>query len=242
MRHKIILAAILPLFVGACSIRPFSVLSEDRMEEIMYDLYIAEAEISENYLIFASDSARKKELLNTVFKKHGVTQAKFDSSLVWYAANLDKYLKINENLCRRYDALTDKLREQQSDSLAKVSLALSERNRYNIVNRSFFVAPADIPNGIYTFRADTLLMRNGGNYTVSFNIAGLSENLHPEFCFNIRCSDTVFIHRDTIASNGSYEYSVKVQPSKYVRELRGYFRFSNIENSELPFIYNLSVR
>ncbi|GHS95979.1 hypothetical protein FACS189421_00230 [Bacteroidia bacterium] len=82
------------------------------MENVLFDLYIAETEIRENYAVFHSDSIRRQLLLHSVFEKHRISEQKFDTSLVWYNAHLDRYLKINEKLTARYTLLIENLQAE----------------------------------------------------------------------------------------------------------------------------------
>ncbi|GHV20784.1 hypothetical protein FACS189428_0250 [Clostridia bacterium] len=108
------------LLFTACTNRPWNVLSEKKMENLLFDLYIAETEIKENSPVFQSDSLRKQQLLHSVFEKHHVSEKRFDTSLVWYNAHLDRYLKINEKLTERYTLLITKLQaEVQKTNLPK---------------------------------------------------------------------------------------------------------------------------
>jgi hypothetical protein len=91
------------LLLTACNQeRPSYVLSDSRMENVLYDLNLVENAINDNYAVFAGDSARRQQLLDYVFEKHKITEQTFDTSLVWYNAHLDKYLKINEKVEKRY--------------------------------------------------------------------------------------------------------------------------------------------
>jgi hypothetical protein len=230
----------LSLIFFACTTRPYSVLSEKKMEEVMFDMYIAEAEVTNNYSIFASDSSRKRQLLASVFNRHGITQEKFDSSLVWYAANLDKYLKINENLDKRYVELIENLTIRKRDSLAILESELAESSKINLEKTVFFLTSADFPNGIYCFWANAPLPQTGGEYELSFDIIGLTDSL--EITFNICCNDTVFARCDTLATNGSYSSSVDVLPSKTVQIFSGVFRHLHGNPDNLLFINRLSIK
>ncbi|GHT19530.1 hypothetical protein AGMMS4957_03970 [Bacteroidia bacterium] len=82
------------------------------MEDVLYDLNLVENAINDNYAVFSGDSVRRQQLLDYVFQKHKITEQTFDTSLVWYNAHLDKYLKINENVEKRYaKVLADLLAE-----------------------------------------------------------------------------------------------------------------------------------
>jgi hypothetical protein len=82
------------------------------MENVLFDLYIAETEIKENYPVFHSDSIRKQQLFHSVFEKHRISKQKFDTSLVWYNANMERYLKINAKLNARYTLLIENLQAE----------------------------------------------------------------------------------------------------------------------------------
>ena len=53
-----------------------------------------------------SDNARKEALYQSIFRKYDITQAEYDSSLVWYGRHLDIYMKV-------YDRVLADLNERQ---------------------------------------------------------------------------------------------------------------------------------
>lgn len=108
MRSRVFVYLLLMGFI-ACTVKPAYVLSDKKMENVLFDLYIAQTEVGENSAVFYNDSAKKQDLLQSVFKKHKITQAKFDTSLVWYNAHMDRYMKINTQLTERYDRLINQL-------------------------------------------------------------------------------------------------------------------------------------
>jgi hypothetical protein len=87
------------MLISFCS-RPKEVLSKKEMEKLLYDIYIAEALIESDYATF--DTPEKKEaFIQQVFRKHGITEAQWDTSLSWYADHIDIYLKINDSVKAR---------------------------------------------------------------------------------------------------------------------------------------------
>lgn len=67
------------------------------MERLMYDVYIAEATMENDYSEF--DTPEKKETyIHQVFEQHNVTQARWDSSLAWYSDRIDLYLRMNDSV------------------------------------------------------------------------------------------------------------------------------------------------
>lgn len=79
----------------------------------MYDIYIAEAMIDNDYSSF--NTAEKKEaLINEVFGKHNTTQAQWDTSLSWYSDRVDIYLKMNDSVRARLKRERDVINESLS--------------------------------------------------------------------------------------------------------------------------------
>jgi len=109
MRSRLFVYFFVGIVLLSCTDKPNYVLSDKKMANVLYDLYIAEAGMQENAAVFRNDSEKKQDLLQSVFKKHKISQARFDTSLVWYNANLDRYLKVNTQVTERYDYLIDKL-------------------------------------------------------------------------------------------------------------------------------------
>lgn len=80
----------------ACQVkRPKAVISDAKMESVLYDYHIAKAMGEE---IPYNESYKRVLYIESVFKKHGITQAEFDSSMVWFTRNPDVLTKIYEKV------------------------------------------------------------------------------------------------------------------------------------------------
>lgn len=103
----ILLATLAAALLWSCNKAPRGVINEDDMEDLMVDLYKAEA-----YVKLRPDEFRDDSMLmllkQSIFKEHGVTQELYDTSLVWYAHNMDIYNKV-------YDNVLDRLKKEQDD-------------------------------------------------------------------------------------------------------------------------------
>lgn len=84
--------------------RPDTVLPDATMENVLYDYHVAKA-MGEN--VPYNDSYKKVLYVESVFRKHGITQAQFDSSMVWFARNPEPLTKIYEKVNRRLKARRD---------------------------------------------------------------------------------------------------------------------------------------
>lgn len=78
---------------------PGKYLQPDEFEDILYDYHLADAMVNND----GSDEKKYEVTLyrQAVLKKYGITQAEFDSSLVYYVRHADRLHKIYENLSKR---------------------------------------------------------------------------------------------------------------------------------------------
>ncbi len=96
------------LCLTACTIRPDDVLSAGKMEDVLYDLHRADGIMYvQGYEYGHYD--RKGKYYQTVLTKHGITQAQFDSSLVWYTDHPKRFDKIYPKVIERLTAEKDLL-------------------------------------------------------------------------------------------------------------------------------------
>jgi len=98
------------LSLTAC--RPKGILSTRQMEDILVDLHTSEGVLQVAGYNYGHDEAYRGYCL-TILKQHGITQAQFDSSLVWYTAHptiFDKiYPKVIDRLQAQHDAYADSI-------------------------------------------------------------------------------------------------------------------------------------
>jgi hypothetical protein len=229
----------LSAFFTACDNRPFHVLSDKKMEAVLFDVYIAQVEMNNNHTVF-SDSARKADLLNTIFQKHKINKADFDSSLVWYSDNLDKYIKVNEKIVKRYTKMADDLKAEQAGNL---DMLIPEEPGipYPVNNKTFFLQKENLPQNVYTFEADTTLHEYNGVYDLRFNVLGLPSKIRPVVTFCVQCPDTTIVRRDSIKGNGFFTMSVQSFPGKPVNRLYGSIYFPETNSDMMLFISRFSL-
>ena len=71
------------LCIMLCGCRPRGVLSSSEMRSVLHDLHHAEAVLQVAGYNYGHDEAVAK-YYQQILDDHGITQAQFDSSLVWY--------------------------------------------------------------------------------------------------------------------------------------------------------------
>lgn len=104
----ILLLLLLTLSLLSCDRTPGGVLSVNSMADLIVDLQLADAYMDNHSEDYPTDSS-KLVLKQSIFKKHGITSQDYDSSMVWYAHNMEDYIKAHDKaigiLKNRYDKL-----------------------------------------------------------------------------------------------------------------------------------------
>ncbi len=89
--------------LGMASCRPRGVLSPHEMRDVVYDLHRADGAIQVAGYNYSHDE-ELAACYKSVLDKHGITQAQFDSSLVWYTDNPQRFNKIYPKVVARLEA------------------------------------------------------------------------------------------------------------------------------------------
>lgn len=94
------------VLMGCKPKRPKGILSESKMEKVMVDYHLAQgmAEAAES----GDVEATRYKYIHAVFRKHNITEAAFDSSLVYYFENSEKFLEIYKNVSLKVQAQAEK--------------------------------------------------------------------------------------------------------------------------------------
>ncbi|MCR5132166.1 MAG: DUF4296 domain-containing protein [Prevotella sp.] len=98
-----LLASFFLLMLAGCKPGvPGKVLSPRKMEAILYDYHVAKAmsDIDEDF----NDTLRMSVYRKAILKKHGVTEAEYDSAMVYYMRHTRHLKTIYDHLAERFDA------------------------------------------------------------------------------------------------------------------------------------------
>jgi hypothetical protein len=203
------------------------------MEDVLYDLYLAEAVVDENYYFFSNDSIARQNLLNSIFKKHKITEQTFDTSLAWYNANIEKYLKINNKVGERFTALSEKIK----NDLDKIEAETRRKQIRNLFPRTtfFFLQTPGLFQNRYVFKTDSIQLQTARSFYLTFHVLGVRDSIYPSLSFCIRAGDTIFVNRDTIRSNGTYSNSFSVPSDYAVKEIYGVFSIPDKGKNQILF-------
>ena len=101
---RLMLMTVLVVLVGSCRPQlPEGVLSEGRMERILFDYHMAQGVAEQTTPDTGNVETYRYELLQAVFKKHGITEEEFEQSMSYYCSDLQRLNKIYRRLERRFE-------------------------------------------------------------------------------------------------------------------------------------------
>ena len=88
------------LVFSSCMNRPREVLGRRAMERLMFDVLVAEAEMTNEFNYFHRPEAQEA-YIREVFRRHRVTPQQWYASLDWYADRINIFLQINDSVLAR---------------------------------------------------------------------------------------------------------------------------------------------
>lgn len=100
MRHSLTYLLLLMLVIACKPSVPSQFIQPDDMEDLLYDYHLANAIAKTNQSGGQVDFNRAKYFY-AVLDKHGVTEAEFDSSLVYYYSHIDRFKEIYAQVNKR---------------------------------------------------------------------------------------------------------------------------------------------
>ena len=233
MKRFIFFSVIILIILGSCSRRPRYVIPEKKMIDVLVDIQLAQAIYGRNNQ-FTTDE-KKDALIEGVLKKHKVSQAELDSSLVWYADNIQYYETIT-------DSVASKLRARSSQFSAYMN-ATAKRG----INTTQYLPPYYYLNE-YTptlsFDIDSFRIKNVEvpKFKIRFDVQGLSDLDNVEAAFYYRYKDTVVKEIVPIAENRRYTFSRPNLSDSLLKSISGYIHLNN-KIKELPtniMLYNIN--
>ena len=231
------------LMVGCGKEIPKEIIQPDRMENILYDYHLS---ISMANNLSYSENYQKEAYKNYVFDKHHVSEAEFDSSMVWYTRHTEELAAIYKRLGERFRS--EKKHVQTLLALRENKPAISlpgdtvdvwyDRKLYWLTNtplsnRIAFEVPVDSnfkAKDAFVWSVDYTFLAEGSQKAImGFNI--LFEN------------DSVVGNVKDITHSGVQALYIKPDSAFAVRSVNGfiYYMGDASENAQGLILSNLSL-
>ena len=248
----LILMLLLVAIVVACSKTPPGIISERKMKNLLKDIYRAEAYMENRTSSFESDS-EKMVLKQSIFEKHGVTQAMYDSSLVWYAKNLDVlnnvYQKVGKELqeeAKRYQKKIGASAPQQQQgqnsgrTLKKYHAASGDTADLWTQPRLWMVTQAMNGNYVKFDYAPDKQMRSGDRYQLTLKLLTGSSEVQIVMALQYLDGSISYISRK-MSHNGWLDLILQADTARTVKRLCGYLAFKLRNNAPVAFADSIQL-
>lgn len=205
--------------MASCSRRPSYVISEKKMIDVLYDIQLAQAVFRSNNE-FASDN-RKDALVEGILKKHNITQAELDSSLVWYSDNIQVYLIINDSVASRLRASSDRMIALKNEQYTKVR----DWSRYIIP--PFYYLTESTPTMTFSIDSFKIKTIDLAHFNIMFDIQGVSHIQDVEAGIYYTYKDTLVKNIYSIRENKHYVLAKPQLADSLLKEISGYIHVNN---------------
>ena len=139
MKHSVTYLFVLMLVLACKPTVPSEYIQPGEMEDILYDYHIAQA--MSRTSVGSEADLNKQVYLDAVLKKYGISEADFDSSLVYYYSRADRFKEIYSHVSERLN-----------DEAKALGAGVGELNRY-----SQYSTTGDTAN-IWTNTSEVLLI------------------------------------------------------------------------------------
>jgi hypothetical protein len=212
------------LLLSACKPSiPTEIIQPDDMEDLLYDYYVAQNITGESHDGY---DYRAKYNNGLVFKKHGVTEAEFDSSLVYYYNHIEDLYKIYESVQARLSNEAIELGASVGDverymkrSLSGDTMDIWTGHRHHLL----FPQP---PYNIFQFvqKADTACRAND-SYMMTFGSSFLVQSgarSATALLSVVYENDSVFTKSISVPLSGTINLDIP-ECGLRAKEFRGYF-------------------
>ena len=215
---------------------PSGLIQPDELEEILYDYHLAQA-MAENG---GGDSVnfRRYSYIQAVFDKYGVTEAEFDTTMIWYSSHATYLREIYQRLRERYSGNVAALGAAMGtgDVFANLNAQGDTANIWQgqaftvlkplfAVNRMAFSVEADT-----TFRrGDALLWRFDSRQIAH----GRSNEAYAGFYVRYDNDSTAGVVQ-RIYSNNRMQLRLEGDTARVIREIGGFVYCASGESDEEP--------
>ena len=209
----------LVLAVACTPSLPPGIMSESHLEDILYDYSLALSMAEHTEVPEGLDrEALRYQYVQSVFLHHGVTEAEFDSSMVWYSSEGKRLQAVFQRLNDRLDAEAKTLGVGLSESEVYASYT-ADGDTANVWNgaRIVYLSNQQPDNVmVITLPTDSTYLP-GDTYKLSFNanFIPMEGNHNVYAIFSAYYADSSVVSQNQLVSGNHHcELNVKPKPSQ----------------------------
>ena len=219
---------------------PPEYIQPDDMEDLIYDYHLAQGIASQQD---GNQDYNRELTFELVLKKHGLTQAQFDSSLVYYYTRADRFQEIYKHVQERLDTEAEKYGAATNDVRITANSLSGDTTDVWKGNRALMLIN-DRPYHLYQFsqKADTSY-RAGDSFMMSLNSTWLMLQGNRQASIYLAITyenDSTVKQYSTISTSGPTTLRVPYCKER-VKEIKGFMmcgmRPNNDNSSNLCLLF-----
>ena len=247
MKRALPLVLLLLILFAACDDHPQNVLSRGKMEDVLYDYHIMQGIV--NDLPAEEREAKGQDYMNAVFEKHGITEAQFDSSIVYYNRHTKDLHKIYSNLKERYTAVNEEIQlvNGNNDMMAIFSTGGDTTNLWNSAKLLTLRNKELLNKESFTIHADTSFRRRD-QFILTLSPVFIKErredydiNLHVGLSVLYASGKHIGATR-VINNDGTQQLTLQTSKDEDIKSITGFFYYKGKKESRnLCLIDNISL-
>ena len=245
-----LLVAVALMLLSACKPQvPSQYIQPSDMEDLLYDYYVSQG-LSVDVNPTVSGEYTRQYNVNLVLKKYNVTQADFDSSLVYYYNHIEDLYKIYENVQNRLSETALELGASSTEVMRYTTQSLTGDTAEVWQGRRHFVLLPQPPFNIFQFtqKADTSYHK-GDSYLMTFDNTFLvqSGSRNATLFLSVRYdNDSIISQNISISPSGNTTLRIPACDLK-AKEIKGFVYMArrqgqdNMNDMCLLFLNNVQL-
>ena len=238
--ERLSLVVLLAVVVSCKPSVPRKYIQPGKMEKILYDYHLMDAMSNADGKESAVAHLASHE---AVLKKHGITQAEFDSSMVYYFRHTERLHHIYENLAKRLSEESKSLGGNATNDYTSLSAKGDTANIWQ-GNRSEILLPSPPDNKLsFYIKADTSFHQGDRilfNFKNQFIFQEGIKDAIAILCVRFK-NDSIATQVRHFSANGLTSIKLEDSYKEGIKEIRGYISLVNRLNEKSQTYKLLSV-
>jgi len=242
MKNRFRIAGVLLILcvAASCSRVPKHILSEKKFRSVLYDMLIAEAIVETQNISYRTNEERQG-VYDAVFAKHQISQAEYDSTLIWYGKNMDLYMAIYKLVLKDVNAAIAALGDGSPTPLSgdasqdSIDIWIYKRIEHFNPDRALNILTFDIiPQSPYP---------SGSSYVFGVSVWGMPSNWNNKAVIHLNAiqADTIVSVCEEITGDGYYEAILSTVADKVVSRVYGYVLMNDEEATHPVYLSDMRL-
>ncbi len=247
-RRLVSIACVILALLAACDKAPAGIIDESDMVDLLVDLYKADAYRQTHPSQFPDDSTLMA-LKQSVMAGHGVTPADFDTSLVWYAHNMDAYTDVHRRVIDRLEHERSRIDPNEKPRPATGTEVAAARQQYYPASgdtadlwrapRTWMLTPA-MQSGYIPFDiTPDRQARRGDSYELRLRAVNGQRSLAVLIAADYADGGTAYVTRNAVVA-GANRISLPTDSQRTAVRVYGYLRY-NVAQRQTVFIDSVQL-